>query len=439
MYEVQTGRTSSDRPKVDTPRGKSQRQDKMTQAALTTVTCRLDGEEVHYLPTYLAERHNMTVTEYHAKFPKAPLESQEVADRYAASIKNIRREAPPSPDQLTVDVGGFKLPVNPDVPAEACLPLPAHYRLPTHGPLAEDIVRAIRYFAAGRSHWIWGPTGCGKDAAPSAFCAWTRTPSALFPINPDTDIMTWFFEKVIENDGTKWVFGELFNALVHGYTSPVSGRQVPMVVVLSDFDRAGRSQAEALRLVGDTIQGRVKGPRGETYPVLPGTRIIITANTMGGGDASGKAVSANVIDTSILNRIERKLRFHLLDWRDEEPVIRAKHPRFSERYGHVLDKVGSATAALRSAVEDEDLYGEFSHRDLCGWIGDCEDIIMFHEKFGSGALPRNIMSLGFQSYSDGLSDAENKALAESLVDPHLKGGALPRGKTTGVQKDDLKI
>lgn len=409
----------------------------MTTTALQKVTCEIDGAEVHYLPTYLAERHNMTLEEYLEKYPKAQIASAEVKGRYAASIKNIRRVAPPPPHQLTVEVAGLKMPVNPDVPTEACLPLPDHYRVPEHGTLADDVSRAARYFLAGRSQWIWGPTGCGKDAFPSALCAWTRTPSAIFPINPDVDIMAWFYDKSFSQDGTHYVFGELFNALVHGYTSPISARQVPMTIVLSDFDRAGRAQAEAIRLVGDTIQGRVKGPRGETYPVLPGTRIIITANTMGGGDASGKAVSANVLDTSIINRIERKLRFHLIDWKDEGPVVKAKFPLFAEQYSHKFASIGNATAALRTAVENEDLYGEFSHRDLCTWIGDCEDIIRFHE--GSNPLPIDILSQAFHSYSDGLADAQNKTLAETLVDPYLKGGALPRGNTTGVKKDDLKL
>jgi MoxR-like ATPase len=381
----------------------------------------------------------MTVQEYLEKYPDAPLVSETVEERYAASIKNMRRQPPPAPENLTVKVGGISLPVNPDVPEDACLPLPPHYRFPENGQLGEDVQRAIRYFLAGRSHWIWGPTGCGKDACPSALCAITRTPSALFPVNPDIDIMAWFYDKSFDEKGTRYEFGELFNALVHGYTSPTTGRRVPMTIVLSDFDRAGRAQAEALRLVGDSIQGRVKGPRGETYPVLPGTRIIITANTMGAGDASGKSVSANVLDTSILNRVERKVRFHLIDWRDEEPIVRAKFPMFAERYGHVLDKIGHATAALRSAVENQDLYGEFSHRDLCTWIGDCEDIIRHHEQHGEGALPRNILKMGFDSYADGLPDLENRTLAETLVDPYLQGGVLPRGVTAGVKDEDLKL
>jgi hypothetical protein len=207
-----------------------------------------------------------------------------------------------------------------------------------------------------------------------------------------------------------------------------------MTIILSDFDRAGRSQAEAIRLVADSIQGRVKGPRGETYPVLPGTRIVITANTMGGGDASGKCISANVLDTSILDRIERKVKFHSMDWEDEEPIVRAKFPLFAEKCGHLLKKVGDATSVLRKAVEEQNLYGEFSHRGLCTWVGDCEDILRF-----STTAPSDLLKQGFQSYADGLPDAENQTLALTLVDAYLKGGALPQGDTSHVQAGELKL
>lgn len=411
----------------------------MTKTATAKVKCELDGEEVPFVPSYIAEKYGMSVEEYLERFPGAPLESEELAQRFTESIRGLRRETPPEPEELRVSIAGCQLPVNWDVPEDACLPLPDHYRLPTHEPLGEDVLRSIRYWVRGRSQWIWGPPGSGKDALISALCAWTRTPSALFPVNPDLDIMGWFYDKSFADGESKWVYGDLFNALVHGYVSPLTGRRVPMTVVLSDFDRAGRAQAEALRLVGDSIQGRVKGPQGETYAVLPGTRIVVTANTMGGGDASGKMVSANVLDKSIINRVERKVRFHMLDWRDEEPIVRDKFPVFCERYGHVLKKIGDCTTALRAAVEDESLYGEFSHRDLCGWIGDCEDIIVMHDAFGSGPLPNDILKKGFDSYADGLPDAENKALALQLVDPYLKGGALPRGPVSGVKKEDLKL
>lgn len=405
----------------------------------TKIRCEIDDVEVPYLPSYLAEKHGMSVEEYLEKFPDAPLESETLASRYSESIRGLRRSPPPPPEKLTVRIGHFDVPVNWDVPVEACLPLPDHYKLPEYGQLGSDVTRALRYWIRGRSQWIWGPPGCGKDALPSAVCAWTRTPSALYPVNPDQDIMTWFYDKSFEGGETKWVFGELFNNLVYGYTSPITGRRVPMTVVLSDFDRAGRAQAEALRLVGDSIQGRVKGPRGETYPVLPGTRIVVTANTMGGGDATGKMVSANVLDQSILNRIERKVQFHTMDWKDEEPIIRAKFPIFCEKYESTLKRISDCTAALRAAVEDETLYGEFGHRDLCTWIGDCEDIILLHETYGKGPLPQDILSQGFAAYADGLPNHDNKTLALQLVDPHLRGGALPRGDVQGVKSTDLDL
>lgn len=406
----------------------------MSTADAAKIKCEIDGAEVHYLPSYLAEQHGMTVEEYLAKFPGAPLESQAVTEAYAASVKNTRRAPPPPPEELTIEFGGFTMEVNHDVPEEACLPLPPHYRLPKFGKLAKDVKRAARYFMAGRSFWEWGPPGSGKDAFPSALCALTRTPSQIFPVNPDVDIMAWFYDKTFEHGKTEWVFGELFKALVYGYESPVSGRRVPMTVVLSDFDRAGRAQAEAIRLVADSIQGRVKGPRGETYPVLPGTRIVITANTMGGGDASGKCISANVLDSSIINRIERKVKFHQMDWKDEEPIIRAKYPLFAEKCGHLLEHVGKATKVLRDNVEEQNLYGEFSHRDLCTWVGDCEDILRY-----TGRMPADLLKQGFMSYADGLPDAENTTLALTLVDAYLKGGALPRGDTSDVEDEELKL
>jgi len=406
----------------------------MTKQAATKIECKIDGAEVHYLPDYLAAKHGITVEEYLERFPDAPVESETLQEQYVASVKNVRRAPPPAREHLTIKFAEHTMPVNWDVPPEACLPLPPCYRLPENGKLASDVKRAGRYFLAGRSFWAWGPPGSGKDAFPSALCALTRTPSQIFPVNPDVDIMAWFFDKSFNSEGTEWVFGELFNALVKGYVSPISGRTIPMTVVLSDFDRAGRAQAEAIRLVADSIQGRVKGPRGETYPVLPGTRIVITANTMGAGDASGKCISANVLDTSILDRIERKVKFHSMDWKDEEPIIRAKFPLFAERCGHFLKKVGDATAVLRGAVEDESLYGEFSHRGLCTWIGDCEDILRF-----STNPPSDLLKQGFQSYADGLPNAESQTLALTLVEAYLKGGALPHGDTSHVQDEELEL
>jgi len=400
-------------------------------SAATKIKCEIDGTEHYYLPDYLAEKHGMTVVEYESQYPGKPLISDAVNEAFDNANGRTRRAHPPKPTELSVAFGGLDFPVHTNVPTSACLPLPPHYRLPAHGQLAKDVTRTLRYYAAGRTTWIWGPPGTGKDALPHAICALTRTPSEIFQISQEVDIMVWFFEKDFDAEGTRWTEGILLRMLRDGYTCS-DGTVIPYTIVLSDFDRAGRSQAEAIRLVTDSIQGRIKGPNGQTYLVMPGTRIFITANTMGAGDASGRCVSANVIDSSIINRIERKVLFHGMDWRDEEPIVRAKFPLFAEVAGHLLTHVGNACSALRKAIEDGDLYGEFSHRDVCTWIGDCEDILRITKK-----APKDLLKQGFLSYADGLPDEDNKLAAMTLVDPYFKGGALERGDLSHIDDDEL--
>lgn len=403
-------------------------------AAQELVTCPVCGHPDFWLGDHLAEAHGISVEEFVQDYPDHPLESPALKRMYDQEVGRRRRQAAPKIEDLYVRYGDFKFPVNADVPESACLPLPPEYRLPTHGRLGREIQRALRYIACGRSTYIWGLPGSGKDALPSALCAATRTPSAIYQINPEVDIMAWFFTRAFDATSTKWEEGELLRQLRDGYTT-ACGRVLPYTIVLSDFDRAGRSQAEAIRLVTDSIQGRILGPTGETYRVFPGTQIILTANTMGGGDERGRMVSSNVIDGSILDRIERKVLFHGIDWRDEEPVIRAKFPIFAQKCGDLLPAVHNATKALRKAVEDGELYGEFSHRGLCSWIGDAEDIL----KQAAPAIPKDLLKQAFDTVADGFPDAETRLAAQRLVDPHINGGAVDRGDTSGIASDDLDI
>jgi hypothetical protein len=392
-------------------------------AAIAKVPCALCSEEVHYLPDHLAEAHELTLDLYLEDHPDAVFESEMLQEAYAQSISGVRREFPPQIADLTVKLHGITYPVHFDVEESACLPLPDHYRLPEFGDNAKAIKRSLRYLTYRRSTWVHGGPGGGKDALPSAWSWWTRTPAEIFPINPNTDIKPWFFSKAFDKEQVYYQYGRLWECLVEGYVSPISGKRHPMLIVFSDFDRANRAQAEALRLIADSIKGRIKGPYG----------FYITANTMGGGDPTGRAVSANVIDSTIINRIERKLHMPMMDWRDEELIVRAKYPFFVETCGHLLDKVGHAVSALRQAISQGSLYAEFSHRDLCTWISDCEDII----RLSDNNPPADLLKEGFYSYADGLPDEQTKNGALTACDAHFKGGMLARGDTSGVRKDDL--
>ena len=224
----------------------------------------------------------------------------------------------------------------------------------------------------------------------------------------------------------------MLKALRDGYTTS-TGRTIPYIILITDFDRATKAQAEAMRLVMDSIAGRVKGPGGVTYNVMPGTLIIVTANTAGGGDSRGRMVSANVIDGSIMDRFDRKFEFHWMDWRDEEPIVREKFPLLVERAPGVFPMVGKATAALRQAIHNDDLYAEFSHRAVCSWLGHAQDIVRV-----TGKVPNNLLKRAARAFLDGMPDPETREQAKTLIDPHLKGGALDHGDTSHIHDDALE-
>jgi MoxR-like ATPase len=259
----------------------------------------------------------------------------------------------------------------------------------------------------------------------------TRQPAIIRSVRPNTDISAWFFSRSFNEKGTYWEEGPMLQALRDGYTTK-SGRKIPYMVLISDFDRADRSQAEALRLVMDSIQGRIEGPKGDTHKVFDDTLIVATGNTAGGGDARGRCVSANVIDASILDRINRKFKFPWLDWKDEEEICKRKFPTLVAKLPNALKEIGKCVKSIRQEILNEGIYAEFSHRAVCAWLENAEDIIDI-----TGKVPKNILKTAAQCWLDGMPDEENSLKCRKLMDPHLKGGALEEGDTDHIADGEL--
>ena len=389
----------------------------------TKIRCALCAHEGHYIGAHIESAHGMTVADYVAAH--GAVTSDKVA--VALSVDAPKRRGHPNPDSIRVDFAGVKARVNADVPAEACLPLPPAYRVPQYGALASDIKEAAVALHRGRSMYVWGLPGAGKDALFHGWSAMTRTPALIFQVEPGADVRAWFFTHEFDANGTKWAEGELLKALRDGYTTS-TGRRIPYLILITDFDRATKDQAESMRLVMDSINGRVKGPHGVTYPVLPGTQIVVTANTAGGGDSRGRCTSSNVIDASILDRFERAFEFHWMDWRDESVIVREKFPMLVARCSSVFDQVGNATEALRKAILDESLYAEFSHRALCAWLGHAEDIVAVTD-----SVPADLLRRAFRSVVDKMPDPETRQEAVRIIDPHIRGGAMDEGGTAHIR------
>jgi MoxR-like ATPase len=394
------------------------------------LVCKQCGAEVKdYLGNHLLEEHQLTVPNYLEKYPGALVVSKRLWAQFQTNNKGKRREHPCPPEKLVLSLSGVEFPVNSDVPESACLPMPDHYQLPRYGKLGEDVAHTLISLRFQRSLYVWGLPGSGKDALFHAWSAMTRTPALIRQVKPGTDIEAWFYSRGFTEKGTFWEEGAVLKALRDGYVTS-TGRRLPYLILITDFDRADREQAEHLRLITDSIQGRIDGPAGTTFTVLPGTTIVATANTSGGGDERGRMISANPLDASLLDRFKRKFKFHWMDWRDESVIIQAKFPVLLQRAPSILPTMKDVTKKLREAILNGDLHAEFSHRALCDVLEHAQDIMISSKK-----LNKHLLTFAVRTWVDGLPDEENRLAAKQILDPRL--GVLSEGDTSHIGVESL--
>lgn len=390
--------------------------------------CRMCGNPFHWIGGHVSE-HAISIEDYLRKYPSSTTVSRLLYTRIEKRSRTVERQAAP----VTIpymNIAGSVFRVYENVPDSACLPMPPHYRIPTHGDLALDIQRIARAISKGRSLWVYGPSGSGKDAFPHAVSHLTHRPGLFLQVVPGADLQSWRFTRSFTKDGTYWEDGVFLKAVRDGYVTS-SGERVPYMILLSDIDRATPDQLEELRSNLDSIQGRVIGADGKTYDVLPGTMFIATANTNGTGDQSGKYISSNPIDFSIMDRFERCFRVHHLDWRDEEIILKAKFPDVARRVPKSMGQIGACVKALREAVAREELFGEISHRLIQNWVGEIADIL------ADQRAPEDIVKVAARVILDKFPSHDQRTRAETLMDPHVKGGVLEEGDASHIQPGDL--
>lgn len=384
------------------------------------------GFKSHSILEHLRTEHQLSAKEYQDLHgPLAATISQKALDALDARSAKVTRVPIPMSDALTVSMMGFtKIPVTSAVAEEDCLPLPDGYKFPTKGRAKIVFERLLMALLEGRNAFIHGMPGTGKDAAVHAYSAITRKPVAMVTFRPGTDLAPWFYTRSISVEGgTGWEYGHLWKALTEGVMGR-DGKRYAVACLLSDVDRADSAQAEWFRILVDSISGRILGPDGKMVPLFKGTFFICTANTCGTGDARGRMTSSSPMDASLLDRLGRKIEAAYLHWDDESEILRGKYPLLNEKTPEVFGQLGAATAALRSSIEKEELYAEFTHRGLCEILLECSDILKYHP--ANKAPPDNLLKRGFCAWLEGM-DADSRTTAKRLVDPHLKGGALDTG------------
>lgn len=396
-------------------------------------TCAICGfKGPHWLGDHL-ETHGGLQPYLTAFGPTAETMSQEFYDlaSKAGPQKTTRNPVKEAEGLPKIDFGGVKFQVNYGVPPEACLPLPEHYRVPKRGALADDVGDIMISLKAGRSIWVSGYPGTGKDALFSAWSQKTRTPALLFQVVQGADIQAWRFSRGFDTNGTHWEEGILLKALRDGYKRK-DGTVVPYLIVLSDIDRATRNQLEELRSILDSIQGRVPGPDGRMFPVLKGTVIVATANTTGGGDDRGMCTSSQTVDSSIMDRFERAYKLSYMDPEDELEILKAKYPDFSSDWPTVFPIMLKVIGAMRFAVAKNELFFEPSHRVASAWAGAAADIAAIRGTKGMG--DGDILRRSARVMLDKAPNADVRAAILLHMDPHVPGGAIADGKSNNVTK-----
>ena len=350
----------------------------------------------------------------------------EVLEAWQNRPVKSRRPAPRLVD-LTVDIGDVTLPVDTGIKAEDCLPMPEGYKFPTKGPAKKSTERAIHALVKGRNCFIHGMPGTGKDAIVHAFSSLTRKPVLMVTFRPGTDLAPWFYMRSYTAGETGWRYGALWNALTEGVMGNDGKTRAPLIL-LSDVDRADSAQAEWFRILTDSISGRILGPDGRMVPIFPGTQFVCTANSCGTGDSRGRMTSANPIDASIMDRLGRAIEFTYLHWDDEVQVLREKFPLLVEKAPDVFTQLQGCCEALRKAIKNEEIYGEFTHRGICDVLAEAQDRLEITGKNDK------LLQAGFLAWLHRL-DNDNRLAAKRLIDPFMKGGALADDLTTSEDGD----
>lgn len=400
--------------------------------ATPPVTCKVCGHTDMYLGVHLQEAHQMSVAAYEAKYPDAEIANSDLRAAFQHSFKGERKALDHS--NMTIQIAGYNFPVYWEVREQDCLPVP-NYFIPTHGQQAQQVKRAARAIRGGRPLWIAGEPGTGKDVFVHYVCGVTRRPSLILQINPTADLESWFFEKNFSDGGKLvWTEGMVLKALRDGYVS-TTGQRIPYIILLSDLDRSTPAQAEILRLILDSTQGRIQCPTGDIYDVLPGTLIIATANSTGSGDETGRCVSSNIMDASIMDRFKRHAGFVNMEWGDVQKVLEAKFTLMagSKNAANMFAVMAKVTREIRRGISTARIIGLFSQRKIEDWAEEVEDILRFDRK----ELSLAVMREGFQSWLDGLPDETNRKTALELVkDIFSKGVDL---NTVAEDSGDLRV
>jgi cobaltochelatase CobS len=335
-----------------------------------SILCRECGAKYKALPVHLKRAHGMTVEEYLAKFPGAPIMTE--AARAASGShgkKAERRNVETAPAAASRDANDELFPVNAEfVEGERLyfgtqslriLKDDSHPLIPSHDPkyIVEDgdpRLEAIAFAVRSRiALCMVGDTGCGKTSLYKEVAAMCNQPVRHISLAQDVDGSTFIGEDVIDvRDGapvSSFRPGILVKSMIEGSW-----------LIVDELDAAPAGSIMALQQILNDGYLTIAST-GEMIIPHKQFRILASANTVGKGEGSALYASTHVLNEASLDRF--------IFFRCEYPSA-AVETRILTGYGldeALAAKMVAVASDIRDLFRNEEVSTTFSTRKLIQW------------------------------------------------------------------------
>jgi hypothetical protein len=160
-----------------------------------------------------------------------------------------------------------------------------------------------------------GPPGTGKTTIVQQSCHLLGIPCSIVQFTRDKPIEQLIGVDKIRAGSQVFVDGEITVGLRRAANNP----DIPYVIVFDEFDHAPSE-------VQSDFHGAVEGrdytlPSGEVIKNHGNIRFVLTRNTTGHGDSSGRHASANVSDSAFNSRIKSAFMVDYMNSADESMLL----------------------------------------------------------------------------------------------------------------------
>lgn len=253
------------------------------------IKCEVCGEEVHAIQLHLAQKHpEMTLEQYQAKFPSAPLLSAAAIAKIEQRNKELAATAKPASKPFH-EVFGFDASVRQAMSSRGS-PIPI--TVLGRGQYAEMIPdvddgyiltpdetkEALLAFELNVPLYVWGLHGTGKTELIEQICARTNRPLLRVQHTASTEESSIVGNLQARGGSTFFEYGALPLAMINGWTYLADEYDFALPNVIATYQAV--LEGKPLIIKEAEADKRVVKPH-------PNFRFVATGNTNGSGDETG--------------------------------------------------------------------------------------------------------------------------------------------------------